>query len=943
MSASGSDDSLRDVLISIQLRASRKRNHAPITRVIGPIVKTFPHSVTVEQITECLRLCCESRSSTITLHALHCFSRLAAEGWYSETAEIKHISALNLLVESVCGLYGTAATEIQKAVVQCLLNVVSSPNFTLSGPALARAVQVTRALSLLGKSEDVLKEARGALSKMTQVTCERLRESLDAEDQLLSSPTSAPRAVVGAGELSPEARTAPTEATSADAEPPVRRLPSPAPEIAVHSPSGILGGSTRESKSADSTPTIPRPATVSFDSLQPPERPPRRSSASFMQLGLGPVNSTSRDHSPRFTLDGRFFPRPSFLPEGGGLLPLPQENFIRVLECVTCVVKVDALYGEEAEALESRSRTQTAELVGAILRLFGEDAELPFLVSRVLGQVCIAAVVYALCNPAGMLNSALAIFLGTVQLRAVRRRVKHEVTVLLARVLLPLLRHTSASFPQRMAVLAVVQKLCESAEILSELFVNNDCDKHCIAVLERMVIALTQLVSCDHTEKAWVSPFQSTVLQHRGLSALLTVLRSLVSLIDLCEEEAPEWLIRSFNMVRARMVWNSQGWKAGLVALRRACGEEAASNPAAVADFLMFAPGLDKSEVGRFFGANKPFNMGVYEEYLGLFQFADRPLDMVLREIFTSFRILGEGQVVERLVEKFGGKYAESNPSLTADAAYFLGFTIFTLNTVKHNPNAKSRDMSKDEFCSILRGQNAGGNFNPELLHGIYDRVCQHEIRIDCDTDPTLSFGAEAVSDSLGAGPVYSVASVQSIALMGSPATALSLSASSVFSLSSYATPDSATLAAMVGSPVENSGGAPAPTTATERERGNTLFMSYHKVMAHRFAQECRNMVRDAMVYLRRYGQSYEYSAVHSVEGLGCMFGVVWSHLLVAISTTLHRQSPQPMTELCLEALQIGEELAASLLVSQRHITLLTLRSVCLRVRAVCPCRSEER
>ena len=50
-----------------------------------------------------------------------------------------------------------------------------------------------------------------------------------------------------------------------------------------------------------------------------------------------------------------------------------------------------------------------------------------------------------------------------------------------------------------------------------QLFLNNDCDTDCIALFEHMVTALRKSVLLDHTEKQWITPQQSSIIQHYSL------------------------------------------------------------------------------------------------------------------------------------------------------------------------------------------------------------------------------------------------------------------------------------------------------------------------------------------------------------------------------------------------------------------------------------------
>lgn len=65
-------------------------------------------------------------------------------------------------------------------------------------------------------------------------------------------------------------------------------------------------------------------------------------------------------------------------------------------------------------------------------------------------------------------------------------------------------------------------------------------------------------------------------------------------------------------------------------------------------------------------------------------------------------RVTGEAQKIDRIMEKFAGRYCQDNPSTfkSADDAYVLAFAIIMLNTDAHNPMA-DQHMTREDFVSM--------------------------------------------------------------------------------------------------------------------------------------------------------------------------------------------------------------------------------------------------
>lgn len=67
------------------------------------------------------------------------------------------------------------------------------------------------------------------------------------------------------------------------------------------------------------------------------------------------------------------------------------------------------------------------------------------------------------------------------------------------------------------------------------------------------------------------------------------------------------------------------------------------------------------------------------------------------RQFLDGFRLPGEAQKIDRLMEKFAERFVHCNPDTfkSADVAYVLAYSVIMLNTDAHNPGVKNK-MSKE-------------------------------------------------------------------------------------------------------------------------------------------------------------------------------------------------------------------------------------------------------
>ncbi len=63
-------------------------------------------------------------------------------------------------------------------------------------------------------------------------------------------------------------------------------------------------------------------------------------------------------------------------------------------------------------------------------------------------------------------------------------------------------------------------------------------------------------------------------------------------------------------------------------------------------------------------------------------------MDSLLTLLLQGFRLPGEAQKIDRLMEKFAERYVSCNPGAfkSADVCYVLAYSVIMLNTDAHNP-----------------------------------------------------------------------------------------------------------------------------------------------------------------------------------------------------------------------------------------------------------------
>jgi len=158
-------------------------------------------------------------------------------------------------------------------------------------------------------------------------------------------------------------------------------------------------------------------------------------------------------------------------------------------------------------------------------------------------------------------------------------------------------------------------------------------------------------------------------------------------------------------------------------------GEE----PQDIAEFLHETPGLNKTKIGEYVGGSTDFHKAVLLEFVRALKFKNLEFEMALRRFLTTFRLPGEAQVIDRIMEAFAKHYYEDNPNTVfanADAVYVLAFSTIMLNTDAHSANVKNK-MTKPQWLATNRKINDGQDFPQEFLETLYDRIVEDEIKME--------------------------------------------------------------------------------------------------------------------------------------------------------------------------------------------------------------------
>ncbi|OUM66530.1 hypothetical protein PIROE2DRAFT_6263 [Piromyces sp. E2] len=148
-----------------------------------------------------------------------------------------------------------------------------------------------------------------------------------------------------------------------------------------------------------------------------------------------------------------------------------------------------------------------------------------------------------------------------------------------------------------------------------------------------------------------------------------------------------------------------------------------------ISQFLHNTTGLNKAAIGEYLGEGDEFNIQLMHKFVDAMDFYGLPFVDAIRKFLQSFRLPGESQKIDRLMEKFADRYCDNNPDVfaNADTAYTLAFSVIMLNTDQHSSQIKNR-MEKSDFIKNNRGINNNADLPDEFLSEIFDEIANNEI-----------------------------------------------------------------------------------------------------------------------------------------------------------------------------------------------------------------------
>lgn len=401
-------------------------------------------------------------------------------------------------------------------------------------------------------------------------------------------------------------------------------------------------------------------------------------------------------------------------------------------------------------------------------------------------------------------NSALSVMsifqlqcaIFTSLLRKYRSGMKSEVGIFFPMLVLRVLENVlQPSFLQKMTVLSLLDTICQDPYLIIDIFVNFDCDVESPNIFERIVNGLLKTaLGPPPGSSTTLTAVQDITFRHESVKCLVSIIKAMGTWMDQqfsvgesllpksVENEAPGDNYSNPNEEDGTTTdhdfhpdLSSESSEAATLEQRRAykielqkgvalfnrkpskgiefliSSKKVGSSPNEVVSFLRDTTSLNPTMIGDYLGEREEFPMKVMHAYVDSFDFKEMNFGEAIRFFLRGFRLPGEAQKIDRIMEKFAERFCKCNPNSfsSADTAYVLAYSVIMLNTDAHNIMVKEK-MTKADFIKNNRGIDDGKDLPEEYLGALYDQVVKNEIKMSSDSSAPESRQSNGLNKLLG-------------------------------------------------------------------------------------------------------------------------------------------------------------------------------------------------
>uniref|UniRef100_A0A8C5IKK0 ADP ribosylation factor guanine nucleotide exchange factor 2 n=1 Tax=Junco hyemalis TaxID=40217 RepID=A0A8C5IKK0_JUNHY len=701
-------------------------------------------------------LACQSKSPRIVSTSLDCLQKLIAYGHITGNAPDSGAPGKRLIdriVETICNCFQGPQTDegVQLQIIKALLTAVTSPYIEIHEGTILQTVRTCYNIYLASKNLINQTTAKATLTQMLNVIFTRMENQAVSSYYFFSSQMFSATSLPLGGKASQS-----------------RGIENSCMIFIIFPFSPLVAEEKQVTESAEALPALETADTLlsgsSNENVQTNGIPDDGQSVSSADNLVNNCTGYVSGHqaAARFS-------------------HVLQKDAFLVFRSL-CKLSMKPL-GEgppDPKSHELRSKVVSLQLLLSVL----QNAGLVFrthemFINAIKQYLCVALSKNGVSSVPDVFELSLAIFL--TLLSNFKTHLKMQIEVFFKEIFLNILETSSSSFEHKWMVIQTLTRICADAQCVVDIYVNYDCDLNAANIFERLVNDLSKIAQGRSGHELGMTPLQELSLRKKGLECLVSILKCMVEWSkDLYVNPNHQTSLGSYKPSEQEMAegrcLDTGGRRSSVSSLDStvSSGVGSVGTQTAVPDdpeqfevikqqkeiiehgielfnkkpkrgiqylqeqgmlgtttedlaqFLHQEERLCSTQVGEFLGESSKFNKEVMYAYVDQLDFCGKDFVSALRIFLEGFRLPGEAQKIDRLMEKFAARYIECNQRQTlfasADTAYVLAYSIIMLTTDLHSPQVKNK-MTKEQYIKMNRGINDSKDLPEEYLSTIYEEI----------------------------------------------------------------------------------------------------------------------------------------------------------------------------------------------------------------------------
>uniref|UniRef100_A0A6Q2XIG7 SEC7 domain-containing protein n=1 Tax=Esox lucius TaxID=8010 RepID=A0A6Q2XIG7_ESOLU len=754
-------------------------------------------------------LACQSKCPRIVITSLDCLQKLIAYGHLTGNAPDNTTPGKRLIdriIETICGCFQGPQTDegVQLQIIKALLTAVTSQHIEIHEGTVLQAVRTCYNIYLASKNLINQTTAKATLTQMLNVIFARMENQVVSRCSIqfhsngfIGMMSRCNQETPASPHQDQETPASPHQDQETPASPHQDQETPASPHQNQETPASPhqkppASPLCRQHASSPQTPTSPHlePCASPEHEQCTPSHLPRREATRVPTSGSSPVAKFSHILQKDAFLVFRSLCKLSMKPLSDGP-PDPKSH-------------------------ELRSKVLSLQLLLSILQNAGPIFKTnEMFINAIKQYLCVALSKNGVSSVPEVFELSLSIFL--TLLSHFKTHLKMQIEVFFKEIFLYILETSTSSFDHKWMVIQSLTRICADAQSVVDIYVNYDCDLNAANIFERLVNYLSKIAQGRVGHELGTTPAQELSLRKKGLECLVSILKCMVewsndqyvnpnSQTSLGQEKpveqdpsestkTPETINRygslnsldstassgigsystlmsgtdnaeQFEVLKQQKEIIEQGIdlfnkkpKRGIQYLQEQ--GMLGTTPEDLAQFLHQEERLDSVIfMNVFFAYNERLNKEVMYAYVDQMDFQGKDFVSALRLFLEGFRLPGEAQKIDRLMEKFAARYLECNQGQTefasADTAYVLAYSIIMLTTDLHSPQVKNK-MTKEQYIKMNRGINDSKDLPEEYLSAIYDEIAGKKIAMNETKKLTLKSNKQSVASEKQRRLLYNV------------------------------------------------------------------------------------------------------------------------------------------------------------------------------------------